>query len=126
MAIVETIDGRVVTDYTLLLRRHVQHVHRRAGVERGQCLREIALRTLRRLHQRPVAAQATQDPRLRRSHDLRQCEALRIDRLVVGNFGDGFAHALAVHFMWPARSVRLHAQWRKPVAGTASFPADAT
>jgi len=99
MAIVETVDGRVVTDHAPRLGRHVQHVHRHTCVQRCQCLRECTCGAPRRLHQRPVATQATQDPRLRRSHDLRQCEASRIDRLVVGNFGDGFAHSLAMHFM---------------------------
>ena len=94
--VVETVQRRVVADHAFGFRRHPQYVHRRAIVERGDRLRELAERPFRRLHQRPVAAQPADDQRLARGQRIGQGEIA----WVVGEFGDGRAHAMADVVAW--------------------------
>jgi hypothetical protein len=106
--IVETVQRRVVADHAFGFRRHPQYVHRRAIVERGDRLRELAERPFRRLHQRPVAAQPADEQRLaRRDQRIGQGEIA----WVIGEFGDGRAHAMADVVAWCVRSVR-EARWK--------------
>ena len=107
--VVEAVQRRVVADHAFRVRRHAQHVHPAAVVERGHRLRELAEGPLRRVHQGPVAAQATDHQRLARSHHIGQREIA----CVVGELGDGRAHAMAVRSGGAARSVRERTRKRK-------------